>query len=101
VLESIARTVRDEHGNVVRLCGTCHDVTEQRRAERALAESEARFRHGFDDAPIGMAIVDVSFERPAIAQTNKALTYLLGYTPAELQWRPLQDFVEREDWPLL
>lgn len=35
---------RDSAGHVVRLRGTVHDITERRRAEMALRESEERFR---------------------------------------------------------
>ncbi len=37
--------VRDDDGQPVRLRGTNHDVTEQRRSEAALRESEARYRN--------------------------------------------------------
>lgn len=39
-----ARAVRDLEGNILYYEGTVEDVTERKRAEQALAESEARFR---------------------------------------------------------
>ena len=34
------------------------DITQRRRAEHALSESEERFRRGFEDGPIGLCFVD-------------------------------------------
>ncbi|HKU66874.1 MAG TPA: EAL domain-containing protein [Candidatus Baltobacteraceae bacterium] len=101
ILTSRVKALRDASGDIVRLCGICHDVTEQRRAEEALAASEARFRHGFDDAPIGMLLVDMTRDDAFITRTNKALTYLLGYTKAEIVRMRLSDVVHPDDWPLL
>ena len=34
------------------------DVTERKRAEQAVREADERFRRAFDEAPIGMAMLD-------------------------------------------
>ena len=101
ILTSRVKAMRDTQGQVVRLCGICHDVTEQRRAEEALAASEARFRHGFDDAPIGMVLLDITHDDAFITRTNRALTYLLGYTKSQLSRMRLSQIVDQADWPLL
>ena len=44
--------LRDEQGRVVRLVGAMIDLTEQKRAENRLRESEARFRQMADTAPV-------------------------------------------------
>jgi PAS domain S-box-containing protein len=44
--------VRDGSGAVIGASGIDRDITEQRRAERALAESESRFRILADNAPV-------------------------------------------------
>jgi len=43
---------RDADGRPLRLIGTHTDITEQRRSEAALRESEARFRRLADSAPV-------------------------------------------------
>ena len=101
ILASNVKAMLNARGEVARLSGTCHDVTEQRRAVAALAASEARFRHGFDDAPIGMLLVSIGRDDVIITRTNRALSYLLGYSQQEFASIALSQLVTAEDWPLL
>jgi PAS domain S-box-containing protein len=55
--------LRDRDGKVVGLVGTTRDITERKEAEEALKESEERFRSAFEDAPIGVALVDLDGRR--------------------------------------
>lgn len=61
-------------------------ATESEQATiRALARSEARFRATFDDAPIGMAVTDLTDGRLGRwTRTNLALARTLGRTPSQL-----------------
>ena len=43
---------RNTAGQIVGVIGIVHDVTERRRAEQALRESEERFRNMADAAPV-------------------------------------------------
>ena len=98
VLSSRVTVMRDAHGRIARLCGICHDVTEQRRAEEALAASDARFRNVFDNAPIGMLLVEVGQGDALVTRANKALSCLVGYSNAELSRMPLSQIVDSADW---
>ena len=51
------------------------DVTERMRKEEALREAESRFRSAFDNAPIGVAIVDLEGR---FVQVNRSLCEMLG-----------------------
>ena len=70
------------------------DITERRRVEVALRESEQRFRRSFDGAAIGMALVgpDGRFLR-----TNRSLRELLGYPEEELLGKTFQDITYPDD----
>jgi PAS domain S-box-containing protein len=57
------------------------DITEHRRAEQALRESEKRFEDAFEYAPIGMALVGLD---QRLVHVNRALCNILGYDKATL-----------------
>jgi PAS domain S-box-containing protein len=80
-IEAIARLVRDERSRPTGIQSASRDITENKRAVEALEAAREHFRRAFDDAPIGMAIVDRDglFER-----VNAPLCDLLGYGEDEL-----------------
>ncbi len=80
-VETIARVVRDEHSRPVGLQSTTRDITETRRAVEALEAAREHFRRAFDEAPIGMGIVD---PRGRFDRVNDAMCHLLGYSEEEL-----------------
>ena len=67
------------------------DVTQRRRVEADLRESEARFRTVFESAAVGMALLDMEGR---LVEANAALEQLLGHGTDELLSRPLADFVQ-------
>ena len=50
--------IRDTHGNIVGAGEVAYNITEQIRAQEALAESEARFRMVLKNAPVTVAAQD-------------------------------------------
>ena len=81
VVHRQAQLYLDEEGQSQRMVGTVHDITEQKRAEKALRESEERFRSAFEDSPIGVALVNLDGQR---FRLNRALCEMLGYSEEEL-----------------
>ena len=73
---SLVRPVCDAAGTLTGLRGTVKDVTETRRAEADLRRSEERFRQGFDNAPIAMALVDPASLR--FLRVNDAFCTMVG-----------------------
>jgi PAS domain S-box-containing protein len=69
-------------GRRLALATICRDLTERKRAEALLRESELRFRAIFNEAGTGIAVVDVASGGPI--ENNLALQTMLGCTRDEL-----------------
>ena len=82
------QVVAGADGRAAAVHGTCQDVTERRRVEDALRATEQLFRRAFDDAPIGMALIDLEGRW---LRLNPALTQMLGRDEDELRATRLED----------
>ena len=70
---------------IVRVVGVCQDVTEMVQVERARSEADARFRSAFENAPIGIALVDFRDGADGrLTEVNRALCDLTGRSGEEL-----------------
>ena len=69
------------------------DVTEQKKSERALLESEKRFRDLINSVSDIIYIHDLEGR---IISANESLSRILGYSPEESVGRPLADFMMPE-----
>ncbi|MCK5238243.1 MAG: PAS domain S-box protein, partial [Candidatus Thorarchaeota archaeon] len=70
------------------------DITEKKKAELAIKASEARFRTIFENAAIGMTIVD---NEDRIIEANDAFLKIIGYDLDELKEMKIADFTYPED----
>jgi diguanylate cyclase (GGDEF)-like protein/PAS domain S-box-containing protein len=86
--------VEDEEGGSRYWQGFMIDITERRRVEAALKESEQRFRRSFDDAAIGMALVGINGR---FLRANRSLHEILGYPEEELLGKTFQDVTHPDD----
>lgn len=78
-----AREVRDPtSGELLYIEGLNIDITARKEAERALKESEEKFRHTFDQSPIGASMVSLD---NTFLRANEAFCRITGYTEAELR----------------
>jgi PAS domain S-box-containing protein len=80
---------RDADGRVVRLAGTVQDVTEQKQAELALRDSEARLRGFLDHAPFTIYLRDTQHRYLLVNReienfTGRTAADICGKTPADL-----------------
>ena len=78
----IRHPVLNEAGEVVQLVGTAIDVTERKRAEEALRESETRFRTFVDHAAEAFFMLDL--DQGTILDMNQSACDSLGYSRPEL-----------------
>jgi len=86
-----ARVVRLAAGRVAILAT---DVTERKRRDERLRESEERFRLAFENAPIGMALVGLD-ER--LLDVNASLCAILGYPRERLRGMTVPEVTHPDD----
>ncbi|MCT7956776.1 PAS domain S-box protein [Laspinema palackyanum] len=79
-IEARAEVVFSETGKPMRLFGTALDITEQKKAQSALAESEAKYRSLMNDAGDAILLTDLEGN---FLESNKKAEELLGYTKEE------------------
>jgi PAS domain S-box-containing protein len=84
-------------GEVEAVAGSTRDITERKRAEEALRESEERFRAAVDQAAVGVAIVGLD-HRTTFA--NRGLCQMLGYTESELLAKSFIELTHPDDLDL-
>jgi PAS domain S-box-containing protein len=84
------KPVRDSGGRVVLLVAEARDITERKRIEDSLRESEARLRSYLDAAMEGIVVTDGT---GGYVDANPAACQLLGYTRDELLTLRVPDVV--------
>lgn len=84
----------DQHGRVRGGIGIFEDITDRKRAEEALRESEERYRSVFSNAAIGIDLVDA---KGCFVQVNDSLAQMLAYSADELLNMTIFDVTEPED----
>ena len=92
--EITATPYRSPDGEVVGTIGAVADVTERKRSEEALRQSEERFREAFDGAPVGVALVGIDRR---YLRVNAALCDMLGYAEEELLARTSIEITHPDD----
>ncbi len=86
--------VHDETGRLTNFVGVQNDITERRRIEEVLRESEERFRATFEYAAVGAAQVGIDGRW---LRVNPRLCEIVGYSEEELLARTFQDITHPDD----
>jgi two-component system cell cycle sensor histidine kinase/response regulator CckA len=86
--------VLERSGGVAAVVGVSRDVTEQKQAEMALRQSEAKYRQMVETAAEGVWIFD-DLLQTTFANTRMAA--MLGCKAEEMQGKPMSDFMAAED----
>lgn len=92
------RLLYDDEGHVRGLRTTLQDITSRKQSERALIESEAKFRAVFEQAAVGVALVDTQTLK--FIRTNKKYCDILGLSEDEVLQKDFASMTHPEDLPL-
>jgi diguanylate cyclase (GGDEF)-like protein/PAS domain S-box-containing protein len=92
------RPVRDENGDIFAGMVMWQDITERKRAETALRDSEARYRQLFENANDIIYVHDLEGRYISI---NQAAERIFGYTREEAMALNIKDVAAPEHLPLV
>jgi PAS domain S-box-containing protein len=88
------RALRDASSRITGLEGTLLDITERKKAEEALRQSERQFKSTFENAAVGMAHVGLDGR---LLRVNDTFCKITGYPPEELVTKTFQEITHPED----
>ena len=88
----------DDGNNPVRMRGIIQDITERKKAEEKLRESEEKYRIIVETANEGIVKTD---NESVINYVNKKMVDMLGYTLEEGIGRPIWGFISDEYKPII
>lgn len=86
----------DERGNRMGAIESIRDVTERKKTERALRESEERYRRIVETSLEGMWVIDADARTTFV---NTRMAEMLGYTAEEMTGQPPFAFVDEREIP--
>ncbi len=87
-----ATVVRDEAGEVVRYEGTIRDITDQKRAEDAIAEGRRLLQQVIDTVP---AVINVKNKELRYVLMNRYMAGIFGVEPGDAIGRTTSDLMSR------
>ena len=90
ILSANSLVLRDENKNVIGIVGTSRDITERKKAEEALRQSEVRFAGVVNSAMD--AVISVDMEQ-RIVLFNPAAEQMFGCSAKEVIGQPLERFI--------
>lgn len=87
----------NENGNMTNIVHIVRDITQFRKTEASLRESERRFRAVFDFANHGIHIMDMDEKKTLMI--NKMLCQMLGYSKEEFKKLKVDDIYPQKNLP--
>jgi len=93
----------EDHGVVLaaadgkgrRRLGMLEDITERKRSEQAVKESEAKLRLQFESMPIGCIMFDANFR---VISWNPAAERIFGYTANEVEGKQVVKLIVQKEY---
>ncbi len=83
----------DASGKLTAISVIARDITENKKAEEKLRESEEKYRNIVETANEGICIIDAE---GTVTYANKKMTGMLGYPPNEIIGRTIWEFISEE-----
>lgn len=93
-LASISQTVVHEKDGRIRTRAVAHDMTAEREMHRALKASEDRFQRFFEEAPLGIILVN---KDGLIEDCNNAFANMMGMKINDLEGKHFNLLIDDED----
>jgi PAS domain S-box-containing protein len=90
--------VRDERGSLIGIVEIVTDITERRRAEEAMRQSEQKYREIFENANDMIFILDFDGK---ILSCNAAASKTYGYEPAQLLGLNIENLLDADYLPVV
>jgi PAS domain S-box-containing protein len=94
LLDTIRAPLRSIKGDIIGIVGLSRDITERKRAEEKLIDSEARLRSYFELPLIGVAITTLD---KGWLEVNSTICDMLGYSKEELTGTTWAQLTHPED----
>jgi PAS domain S-box-containing protein len=79
-VQGMACELLDDAGGRVGFIGVAIDITERKQAEKAIRESEEKFRQVYDHSIVGISLADLNGN---FINCNPAVEKILGYSPGD------------------
>jgi PAS domain S-box-containing protein len=95
-LESNYNLVYDRDGHIIGATQIIRDITERMQTEDLWISSEKRFSKMFNEANVGLALIDVETQK--FVHVNPSLCQILAYQPEELYALSLKDISLPDDY---
>jgi PAS domain S-box-containing protein len=93
-VQGMAGELLDDAGERAGFIGVAIDITEHKEAEKAIRESEEKFRQVFNNSVLAISLADLEGR---FITCNPAVTRILGYTPEEYARLTIETISHPED----
>jgi PAS domain S-box-containing protein/putative nucleotidyltransferase with HDIG domain len=93
-IELAASPIINERGEVTGVVIIFRDITERQKARQDIIRSEARFRHLYENIPLGYFTLN---ENNELTQVNQAWLEMTGYSRHEVLGRLMGEFIPADD----
>jgi PAS domain S-box-containing protein len=95
IVQTVKTPVSGNDGKPIGVLGTFWDITERKKVDEALRESEKKYRALFEGVAEGLIVADIQTKEFKYA--NPAICRMLGYTEDELKQMSVADIHPKEE----